>query len=217
MTDAERIDQLEGCYTSVLHDVMRAIGLRNFTLPPRIRPLQPEGVLTGPAFTIEGRIDETADPHETLLAWTGLLSAAPAGQIWTCQPHTHLVAQMGELSAETLHRKGLRGCVVDGALRDTSFLLQLGFRCWGTHHTPRDVVGMWLPTATGQEIMIEDVAIAPGDWLHGDRDGMVRIPAARLDEIIEKAVTAMNTESMVRKAILEGVDPQEAYLRHRKF
>jgi hypothetical protein len=27
----------------------------------------------------------------------------------------------------------------------------------------------------------------------------------------------MQTENLVRKAILEGVHPQEAYLRHRKF
>ena len=217
MTETDRHARLEGCYTSVIHDVLRAMGLRNFTLPPRIRPLQADGVLTGPAFTIEGRIDETADPHETLLAWTGLLSQAPAGHVWTCQPHTHLVAQMGELSAETLHRKGMRGCVVDGALRDTNFLLRLGFACWGTHHTPRDIVGMWLPTATGREIMMGDVAIAPGDWLHGDRDGMVRIPAAILDEVVDKAVTAMNTESLVRTAILAGMDPREAYLKHGKF
>lgn len=214
---AGRIASLEGCYTSVIHDVMRAMGLRNFTLPPRIRPLQPEGVLTGPAFTVEGRIDETADAHATLLAWTGLLSQAPAGHVWTCQPHNHLVAQMGELSAETLHLKGVRGCVVDGALRDTNFILRLGFRCWGTHNTPRDIVGMWLPTATCAEIMIGEVAIRQGDWLHGDRDGMVRIPAGLLDEVIDKSVTAMNTESLVRKAILEGVDPQEAYLKFGKF
>jgi regulator of RNase E activity RraA len=217
MTDDPRLTRLEGCYTSVIHDVMRAMGLRNFTLPPRLRPLQPDRVLTGPAFTIEGRIDETADAHQTLLAWTGLLSQAPAGHIWTCQPHTHLVALMGELSAETLHRKGVRGCVVDGALRDTNFLLRLGFVCWGTQHTPRDIVGMWLPVATGAEIMIEDVAIRPGDWLHGDRDGMVRIPADVLDEVIDKAVTAMNTESLVRRAILDGMDPREAYLKHGKF
>jgi regulator of RNase E activity RraA len=217
MTDDPRLTRLEGCYTSVVHDVMRAMGLRNFTLPPRLRPLQPDRVLTGPAFTIEGRIDETAEAHQTLLAWTGLLSQAPAGHIWTCQPHTHLVAQMGELSAETLHRKGVRGCVVDGPLRDTNFLLRLGFACWGTHHTPRDIVGMWLPVATGAEIMIEDVAIRPGDWLHGDRDGMVRIPADVLDEVIDKAVNAMNTESLVRRAILDGMDPREAYLKHGKF
>jgi len=215
MTDARA--QLLSCYTSVVHDVLRALGRRNFTLPPRLRPLNPEGVLTGPAFTVEGRIDETADPHETLLAWTGLLSKAKPGHVWISQPHNHIVAQMGELSAETLHRKGVLGVVTDGGLRDTNFILRLGLPCWGAFHTPRDVVGCWLPTGTDVPILIEDVLVRPGDWLHGDRDGMVVIPAELLPEVAEKAVTAMNTESLVRKAILEGTDPQEAYLKWGKF
>ena len=104
-----RIEQLKACYTSIIHDVMRAEGFCNFTLPPRIKPLQPEIVLCGPAFTIEGHIDESADPHKTLLAWTDLLSQCKPGHIWTAQPHTHQIAQMGELSAETLHKKGCAG------------------------------------------------------------------------------------------------------------
>jgi regulator of RNase E activity RraA len=216
MTDP-RIAQLESCYTSVIHDVMRGEGVRNFTLPPRITPLQPERTLCGPAFTIEGRLDETADAHETLLAWTGLLSKCKPGHIWTAQPHNNLIAQMGELSAETLHRKGVLGCVLDGALRDTNFILDLGFACWRTHHTPKDIVGMWLPTGVDIDIMIEDVLIRPGDWLHGDRDGMVRIPLELLDDVIVKSVEAMQTESKVRSAILDGVDPQEAYLKYGKF
>lgn len=217
MTDPGRIARFETCYTSVVHDVLRARGLRNFTLPPRITPLQPDRRIAGPAWTVEGRIDESAEAHDTLLAWTGLLSQAPAGHVWTAQPHTHAIAQMGELSAETLHAKGILGCVVDGALRDTNFLLDLGFRCWGTHHSPRDVVGMWLPTRTGEEIMIGEVVIAPGDWLHGDRDGMVRVPGSDVDEVIDASVTAMETESRVRRAILDGGDPQDAYLKHGKF
>lgn len=216
MTDP-RIARLSACYTSVIHDVMRAEGLRNFTLPPRISPLQPDRTLCGPAYTIEGRLDDTADAHETLLAWTGLLSKCPADHIWTAQPHNHVIAQMGELSAETLHRKGVLGCVLDGALRDSDFILNLGFACWRTHHTPRDIVGMWLPTGVDIDIMIEDVLICPGDWLHGDRDGMVRIPQHNLDEVIEKSEKAMQTESLVRKAILEGADPQDAYLKYGKF
>jgi regulator of RNase E activity RraA len=124
---------------------------------------------------------------------------------------------MGELSAETLHRKRVLGCVVDGGLRDANFILRLGFPVWHAFHTPRDVVGHWLPTATDVPIHIDDVLIRPGDWLHGDRDGMVRIPAERVAKVAEKAVAAMNTESLVRRAILDGVDPQEAYLRHQKF
>ena len=216
MTDA-RIERLSSCYSGVVHDVMRNMGRRNFTLPPSITPLQPEKTLAGPAFTIEGRIDETADPHDTLLAWTGLLSKAKAGHIWCAQPHTHLIAQMGELSAETLHGKGVLGCVVDGALRDAEFILELGFPCWRTHHTPRDIVGMWLPTGIDVDVMIGDVLVRPGDWLLGDRDGMVCIPADILDEVIDASVAAMNTESLVRKAILEGIDPQQAYLKYGKF
>ena len=208
---------LATCYTSVVHDVLRAMGRRNFTLPPRLRPLNPEGVLTGPTFTIEGRIDETAGPHETLLAWTGLLSQAKAGHVWVSQPHNHRVAQMGELSAETLHRKGVLGCVTDGGLRDTNFILRLGFPCWGVFHTPRDVVGCWLPTATEVPILIDDVQVRPGDWLHGDRDGMVCIPFEIVDEVATSSVEAMNTESLVRRAILDGMDPQQAYLKHGKF
>ena len=71
--------------------------------------------------------------------------------------------------------------MTDGGLRDTNFILRLGFPCWGVFHTPRDVVGCWLPTATDVPILIDDVQVRPGDWLHGDRDGMVCIPAEILD------------------------------------
>lgn len=216
MTDP-RVTVLQGVYTSVIHDVLRAMGRRNFTLPPRITPLQPELVLTGPAFTIEGRIDETADAHQTLLDWTGLLSQAKPGHVWISQPHNHLVAQMGELSAETLHRKGVLGAVMDGGLRDANFILRLGFPCWRVFHTPRDVVGLWRPTGVDVPVMIGDVLVRPGDWLHGDRDGMVVIPVELLDQVIEASVAAMQTESLVRRAILDGMDPQEAYLAHGKF
>lgn len=215
MTDLRK--QLEGCYSGVVHDVMRAMGLRNFTLPPHITPLMPDRTLCGPAFTIEGRPDDSADAHETLMAWTGLLSKAPAGHVWTCQPHTHDLAQMGELSAETLQKKGVLGCVLDGHARDTNFLLDIGFQTWRIAHTPKDIVGRWLPTATGAPIQIADVRIEPGDYLLGDRDGMVRVPKAQLEEITEKSVEAMQTENKVRTAIMAGTDPQEAYLKYGKF
>ena len=70
---------------------------------------------------------------------------------------------------------------------------------------------------TNIDVMIGEVLIQPGDWLHGDRDGMVCIPKEILDEVLEKSQIAMETENKVRSAILEGMDPQEAYLKWRKF
>jgi 4-hydroxy-4-methyl-2-oxoglutarate aldolase len=216
--EAEQIiERLSRCYTGVVHDVMRAMGLRDFTLPPELRPILPDRTLAGPAFTIEGRTDPGADPHQTLLEWTGLLSRARPGHVWVCQPGTMDVALMGELSAETLKNKGLRGCVIDGGVRDVRFLLEMGFQTWCRFFTPRDIVGFWLPRAVDQDIRIGEVVIAPGDQMIGDRDGLIRIPAARLEEVVAASEAAMATENQVRSAILGGMDPQEAYLKHGKF
>ena len=167
-------DRLAACYTGVVNDAMRAAGHHDFTLPPELRPILPDQAMAGPAFTIEGEAVPDADPHETLLAWTGLLSQAPAGSVWVCQPNDRIVAHMGELSAETLRNKGLRGCVVDGFARDVNFLMAIGFQTWCRGFTPRDIVGHWLPRATDVTIRIGDVDIAPGDYLVGDRDGLIR-------------------------------------------
>ena len=216
MSDAVT-ERLSRCYTGVVHDVMRGMGLADFTLPPELRPILPEQTLAGPAFTIEGMVDPAADPHKTLLAWTGLLSKIPTGHIWVSQPNDRTVAHMGELSAETLKNKGVRGAVLDGGIRDVNFLLALGFQAWSRFFTPRDIVGWWLPKAINVPITIGAVRIQPGDYLIGDRDGLIRVPRGIAEEIVTKAEAAITTENKVRTAILDGVDPQEAYLRHGKF
>jgi regulator of RNase E activity RraA len=209
--------RLERCYTGVVHDVMRAMGLRDFTFPPELRPLMPERAMAGPAFTIDGMTSADFDGHDTLLAWTGLLSQAPAGHVWVSQPNDRIVAHMGELSAETLHNKGVRGCLLDGFTRDTNFLLELGFQTWSRGFTPRDIVAWWKPRAANVEIRIGDVTVAPGDYILADRDGAVAIPRAITEDVVTRAEAAITTENKVRSAILSGVDPQQAYLRIGKF
>jgi regulator of RNase E activity RraA len=209
--------RLERCYTGVLNDVMRGMGLRNFVLPPEIRPLFPDRPLAGPVWTVSGHVDEAADAHTTLLEWTGLLAKAKPGHVVVCQPHTHAVALMGELSAETLQFRGVRGYVVDGASRDLSFILKLGFPLAFRHHTPKDIVGFWRPDGFDVPIVIGDVRIAGGDWLLADRDGIVIVPAASAGQVVAAAEAAIGTENLIRKAILEGMDPQAAYLQYGKF
>jgi len=210
-------DRLAACYTGVVHDVMRDRGLRDFTLPPHLRPILPERAMAGPAFTILGRVDPTADAHDTLLAWTGLLSQCPPGHVWVNQPNDTTVAHMGELSAETLADKGVRGCVLDGMARDVDFLLRLGFQTWCSGFTPRDIVGWWLPAAVNVPIRIGSVDIAPGDYLLGDRDGLLRIPAGIVEHVVAEAEAAIATESAIRTAIKGGMDPQQAYLTYGIF
>jgi 4-hydroxy-4-methyl-2-oxoglutarate aldolase len=211
------VERLARTYTGVVHDVMRAMGLKDFTLPPEIRPLFPGQTLAGVVATVSGRVDDEADAHQTLLGWTGLLSRARADTVLICQPNDSSVAHMGELSAETLKAKGVRGYVADGGCRDVDFILRLGFPVWCRYFTPRDIVGHWLPDQFDRPIAIGPVTIHPGDLALGDCDGMVILPQAHAEEIVAAAETAITTENLVRKAILAGVDPREAYLKYGKF
>jgi regulator of RNase E activity RraA len=166
---------------------------------------------------VSGHIDQTRDPHDTLVQWTGLLSKAPPGKVLVCQPHTDMVALMGELSAETLLHKGVRGYVVDGGCRDTEFILRIGFPVFCSFNTPADIVGRWVPGRFGEPLTIGNVTINTGDYILGDRDGVVVIPGKLAADVITKTEEVVSTESKVRSAILGGMDPQEAYLKYGKF
>jgi regulator of RNase E activity RraA len=209
--------RLASCYTGAVHDVLRAMGHERVVLPPEIRALDPAWRVAGPVWTVSGHIDRTRSAHETLLGWTGLLSKAPPGRVIVCQPQNHEVALMGELSAETLKNKGVLGYVVDGGCRDVEFILKIGFSVFASFHTPSDIVGRWIPDRFGEPITIGAVTLCDGDYLLGDRDGVIAIPQAVAEEAVAKTEAVAQTENRIRAAILGGMDPVEAYLTYGKF
>ena len=66
-------------------------------------------------------------------------------------------------------------------------------------------------------VKIGDVEIDNGDYVMADIDGIVIIPQEKVIDILEKSEKLINTESQVRKAIREGMDPQEAYIKYSVF
>ena len=209
--------RLEACYASAVHDVLRLMGHDNCVLPSNLISLDPSQRLTGEIYTISGHVDRTLSRHESLLAWARVLSRVPAGKVLVCQPNTRDVALMGELSARALMVKDTRGYVVDGRCRDTDFILEMGFPVFCDLNTPADIVERWNYDRLGDPITIGTVTISSGDYLIGDRDGIVIVPAAVSEETVSKTEQVMSTESEMREAILSGMDPEEAYLKYRKF
>ena len=214
MTLAER---LERCYSGAVFDVLREAGHPDPSLPHGIRPLNPAWKLAGPVFPVGGRRTTDLGVHETILEWTTFLSKAPAGSVVLCQPNDLALAHMGELSSETLQRRGVRGYIVDGGCRDTTAILQLGFRVFCRYTTPSDIAGRWVMDALGEPIRIGALTIRAGDYAMADADGVVIIPGAIAETIVAQTEAVMQKEDLVRKAILEGTDPREAYLKYGKF
>jgi regulator of RNase E activity RraA len=124
---------------------------------------------------------------------------------------------MGELSSETLAYKKVLGYIVDGGCRDSAFIEILGFPVFCKYFTPVDVVAKWAATSFGEPVQIGEVRIHTGDYIFGDRDGIVVIPGAIAEEVVQETEEVLRKENLVRKAILQGVDPVQAYLQYGKF
>ena len=210
-------NRLEKTYSGILFDVLRSMGKPNCLLPNSIRPLLEDKKIAGRVFTINGRVEEGISEQDSLLKWCEMLSAAPADHVMVCQPNDSSVSHMGELSSETLSYKKVRGYIVDGGCRDSEFISKIGFPVWNRYFTPRDVVGHWVPDSFNETIEIGGVSINQGDYAFADRDGVVIIPGDMAEAVTARAEELINTESLVRKAILEGTDPVEAYLKYGKF
>ena len=214
---SELSDRLQKAYSGILYDVMRAIGHPDCVLPRTLRPLLPDRRIAGQVFTVNGRAAPEATEKETLLQWCKMLSAVSPDSVVICQPNNDAVSHMGELSSETLHYKMVRGYIVDGGCRDSGFIESIGVPVWCRYYTPVDIVSRWIPTEFNGEIKIGGVSIRAGDFAFADRDGIVIIPAELVEEVTGQAEKMINTENLVRKAILKGVDPVEAYLKYGKF
>ncbi len=196
---------------------MREMGYTDCVLPKDIRPLDDSKSVAGPVWTCSGELDETISDDDSLMGWTGLLSAAPSGTVIVCQPNDSTIAHMGELSAETLKHRGILGYVVDGGNRDSEFIRKLGWPVFFRYFTPKDVVGRWRVSSMGSPIVIGDISIQTGDYILADVDGVVVIPQSLIEAVVIRTEEIMSTENELRTMILRGMDPQEAYKKYRLF
>jgi 4-hydroxy-4-methyl-2-oxoglutarate aldolase len=204
-------------YTAALADVLDDRGLREQVLPPEIRPLAPGTRLAGQAFTVAGEPSDHGDWDAAIRRTLGMLGSVPAGHVAVYQCHHSRSAHFGELSATALAARGVAGCVIDGGCRDTRFIRDEGFAVFARHVTPEDCTWRWQVTATQVPITIGTARIESGDWVVGDEDGVVVVPAGVAADVLAAAEAKMGTESAIRDAVRAGASPLDAYEQFGTF
>jgi regulator of RNase E activity RraA len=204
-------------YTGAISDILDELGYPHQVLPSRIQSIQPGQTLAGRALTVHGEPARGLARDEYFLPFLTMLGAIGPGDVVVIQPNDTSIAHFGELSCETAKFRGGRGAVIDGGIRDVDYILQRGFPVFARYQTPQDIVGRWRLLDYNVPITIGDVRIQPGDFVVGDRDGLVIIPQSVAEEVIGKAEEVVHTENAVRKAILDGVHPVEAYEKFGRF
>ena len=213
-------DRFAAIYTAALADILDARGYREQTLPPAIGPLQQGSRLAGPAYTVKGAPASNPDNASYDLAIRkvlAMLGEVPEGHVAVYACDQDVSAHLGELSVTSLKARGVAGCVLDGGCRDVSLIRDEGFPVFARFVTPEDSTWRWELEATQVPVVIGRVRIEPGDWIVGDDDGVVIVPAAIAEDVLVEAETKAATEREIRAAVRDGMPPLEAYERYGTF
>jgi 4-hydroxy-4-methyl-2-oxoglutarate aldolase len=196
-----------------LADALDALGHRGQCLGWDITPLDPSMRVAGRAFPL--RCEPVAGrPAER---YTGLLEALAAiggGDVAVLATgRSTTVAVWGELLSAACRGAGVAGMVTDGLVRDSAAIRELGFPAFARGTIPLDIHGRLEVTAHGVTVEVDGVAIAAGDTIVGDADGVVVIPQQVAAEVFQRAAEKAGGEREFRAAIAGGESLADAFAR----
>lgn len=165
------------------HDVAKIADAmaRHGIMHHEIKPISPGMRLLGPAVTVLTRPgDALYVAHSADVAQPGDIIVIDAGG----QPNASVI---GERIAEYMQQqRGIAGLVVDGAVRDVKGLRDMEFPTFTRGVTPR-LFGASGPGAINVTISCGGVTVNPGDLIVGDDDGVVVVPGADVERVLELA------------------------------
>ena len=152
--------------------------------------------LIGPAVTVRTFPGDFAKPVEAI-------DIAKEGEVIVIDQGGVGPACWGELATESAVRKKLGGVVIDGAIRDSEDIKKMRFPAFARHISPN----AGEPKGFGEinvPIKISGVRVNPGDWMFGDRDGLLVIPKEKIVEIANRGMDVLEQENRVREEIRAG-------------
>jgi 4-hydroxy-4-methyl-2-oxoglutarate aldolase len=120
----------------------------------------------------------------------------------------------GDLLTSTASRRGVAGTVIDGVCRDVDRALEVNYPIFARGNWMRTGKDRVRVEATGEPVSIGGVRVEAGDYLLGDGDGVVTVPAPRIMEVVAVAREIAEAEERIRASIGEGVSLREARKRH---
>jgi regulator of RNase E activity RraA len=200
--------------SSVLADVLDGLGHRTSALPGNVRPLRFEWKVFGRAATLSA-VSVAAEPEQPYAIELACVDALSPGDLLVATTNgDQSSALWGELLSTASRAHGAVGAIIDGLTRDVAKILAMDFPVFATGFSPLDSKGRLDGIAFGQPIRIGDCVIHPGDWVFGDVDGVVVVPAKLAARAFPKALEKVSGENRVRAELTKGRSAREVFAEY---
>lgn len=167
-----------------------------------MKPIDKATRFAGPALTVR------MEPGNQVDCLDALSVAQPGDVIVVDAAGETETSIWGGLMAGLCQMKGVVGAVVDGSIRDTDEVRDLGFFIFSKGVVPRAThtitSGRMEPLEINVSIQCAGVIVNPGDIIVGDEVGVTVVPLEVAEDILAKAQAQAAKEEETREAIRAG-------------
>jgi regulator of RNase E activity RraA len=167
--------------------VLADVAGRRGTMHGRIQPATKQSRFVGSALTVEVR------PGDNLMIHAAIAIARPGDVIVVDGKGDQTAALMGAIMTTACKQVGVAAIVIDGCHRDSEELDAIGLPVFSAGANPNGPT-KGLAGRVNWPITCGGVAIAPGDLIVGDSDGVVVIEAAGVEALLEPAARKLDEE-----------------------
>jgi 4-hydroxy-4-methyl-2-oxoglutarate aldolase len=185
--------------------ILADVAGRRGTMSGRIAPVSHEMKCAGPAFTIEVR------PGDNLMIHAAMTLAKPGDILVIDGKGDRTCALMGAIMINGCKQLKLGGVVIDAAIRDSLELRELGFPVFAVGANPNGPT-KFVPGRMNWPISCGDIAVAPGDLIVGDADGVVVVEREKAASLLDAAQKKVDDETARIAAIKQGKDLRPKWL-----
>ena len=118
----------------------------------------------------------------------------------------------GDIKFFRMKRRRVGGLVTDGAVRDSRTLKDYGFPVFCAATTAKQGPAEFWPWQVNDCIQCGGVLVRPGDAIVGDDDGVVVVPRAVVDQVLDIAKEREEVEAVVKAQLeVERCSPGKYY------
>lgn len=215
MTDRNTIiERTMNLYVAALSDAADEIGLGQVCMDRGIVPLTKNKRMAGFARTGKLTRSPANQPYDEkqLDVFMSLGTEAVDGDLLVIDMAGATdCSAWGQILTKIGITKGVRGAVVDGTSRDIHDIDKMNFTVFARGRHPGTMRGRLDMESVQKPIICGVVTVNPGDLVFGDGDGVVVIPANRIEEVLSHAEEVVATDDWWSDKLDDGEDPHELH------
>ena len=205
------IDAYRHVEVSSVSDALEQLYNKRSFMTHRIHAIS-DGKMAGFAVTVQMDKAEGSTPAAVTPMQVALDAGAPNSVYVMVVQDGDDIAGIGGLMATAMNARGFSGAVIDGGVRDVSYLRKIAFPVYASGIVPSTSVGHY--RATGNvPVTAGGVRVNPGDVVAADADGVVVIPKDMAAGVLVKAQALDQTEHSMYGYIEKLRSLQEAVKR----